>query len=712
MPGWPFLLLIFLSGKANGGIPHSACHDMLLDHGSKPQLSQAPYSIRVESRFFVQNISLKIYLGTAHVETPSFKEYYCQARTVSNTTVGEFSFDARSSTGHSCFTHVNDTVSYSDSWEDNPKRSLRLRWRTTALLHEGVNIRCTFVQNSSTFWTGVESDVIKPLRNVTVTECCGTEGVMMQSMPLCRSPTDYIENVTAITSVLTEAVNNGNNSTCSFLGVKLPLRCSYWSSSSAGLRHSDLTDCCARQGVTNNCRSFCDKNIFATMNYNATGFDECLDSNPELASCIIRPIVVDEYNMHTTEIDTTAEYSTFTDDTTYFTERSPTTATTSVVTNNVSTHSTSSAAPTSSPESAGVAVYDVTVTVQVDGATNNASLRRQIFSAVESGLLQPALVTVTGYTTVRTGVRYHEGSLVVVSEAVYRQLNDGTVPTLASIETALNNRLRANNTIVDGEQSWSVNQGVLVAHKAINGYCQANTCSDGMNCVEIGSNETVCLCERVCASGLSIGAITGIVVGTVVLIIIIVIVTILVKRRNLCKKNKKNVEISTYVNSDAYYTEPVYVDISNAEPAPPKLPPDRVVGNLPSNSITYETIEPNDKPGQFIQSFREISAGYVEGVMIEGSKTPDESPPAEEKSDDQTGYASYDVDSSKTQTEKSNEDDPTYDDRYLVLHPQATQEGSCDHTQDETTKNEQPKSPTTAKYESVSGYEFADPVRL
>ncbi|XP_056379295.1 putative ferric-chelate reductase 1 [Hyla sarda] len=170
-------------GYPNGQISAS-CDSMLPVHGNNgPQSSVSPYNITVSNKTFspgdVITVTIQSISGTA-----SFKGFLLEARSVGgNWITGTFTTTDPNAQILTCSTQANSAVSHTNN---NLKTTISASW--TAPQGAGpVQFRATVLNNYSTFWTGVLSEIIEALQISDTT--CGSQKFCLNDPTNC-SPTD------------------------------------------------------------------------------------------------------------------------------------------------------------------------------------------------------------------------------------------------------------------------------------------------------------------------------------------------------------------------------------------------------------------------------------------------------------------------------------------------------------------------------------------
>ncbi|XP_063794830.1 putative ferric-chelate reductase 1 isoform X2 [Pseudophryne corroboree] len=175
--------LVAVSGYPNGQISTS-CDTMLPIHGvSTPQSSAAPYNIIVSKASFNAGDVITVIIQSTSGN--KFKGFLLEARSVGGDRItGSFSTTDGNAQTLTCSAGANTAVSHTNS---NLKSSITASW--TAPEGEGpVRFRATVLSSYSTFWTGVQSDIIVALLQMSNTTC-GSQKYCLTSPENC-SPSD------------------------------------------------------------------------------------------------------------------------------------------------------------------------------------------------------------------------------------------------------------------------------------------------------------------------------------------------------------------------------------------------------------------------------------------------------------------------------------------------------------------------------------------
>lgn len=175
--------LVAVFGYPNGQIS-VACDTMLPIHGNAAaQSSSAPYVITTSNTTFMPGDTIKVTIQNSGSPN-GFKGFLLEARLMGgNGITGTFSTTDQNAQILSCNTGANKAVSHTKS---NFKQSVTAVW--TAPQEAGpVRFIATVLQDYSTFWTGVKSDIILTSQMSNIT--CGTQKNCL-SDPVNCSPND------------------------------------------------------------------------------------------------------------------------------------------------------------------------------------------------------------------------------------------------------------------------------------------------------------------------------------------------------------------------------------------------------------------------------------------------------------------------------------------------------------------------------------------
>ncbi|XP_075038628.1 putative ferric-chelate reductase 1 [Mixophyes fleayi] len=186
--------LVSVFGYPNGLISDS-CDSMLPTHGGNtPQSSVAPYNITVSNTKFVPGDIITVTLQSNSVSTP-FKGFLLEARSVGgNRITGTFATTDGKAQTLTCSGRANTAVSHISN---NLKTSITASW--TAPQGEGpVRFRATVLSSYSTFWTGVESDIIVALQISNTT--CGSQKFCFTNPSNCNPNDNNCQFMSAVPS--------------------------------------------------------------------------------------------------------------------------------------------------------------------------------------------------------------------------------------------------------------------------------------------------------------------------------------------------------------------------------------------------------------------------------------------------------------------------------------------------------------------------------
>ncbi|XP_069825141.1 putative ferric-chelate reductase 1 [Dendropsophus ebraccatus] len=175
--------LVTVFGYPNGQISAS-CDNMLPVHGNNgPQSSVSSYIITVSNKTFSPGDVITVTItSTSGIDT--FKGFLLEARSVGGNWInGKFTTTDSNAQILTCGTQPNAAVSHTNN---NLKTSITASW--TAPQGAGpVLFRATVLNTYSTFWTGVQSDIIEALQISSTT--CGSQKFCLTSPTSC-SPTN------------------------------------------------------------------------------------------------------------------------------------------------------------------------------------------------------------------------------------------------------------------------------------------------------------------------------------------------------------------------------------------------------------------------------------------------------------------------------------------------------------------------------------------
>ncbi|CAH2311768.1 Hypothetical predicted protein [Pelobates cultripes] len=173
---------VFVFGYPNGQISDS-CYTMLPVHGNNvPQTSTAPYYISVSKNTFNPGDVITVSIQSNSSGT-SFKGFIVEARTLgSDRIVGSFTLTNALSRTLTCGT-ANSAVSHSDS---SLKTSITTNWTAETGLGP-IRFRATVLNDYSSFWYGVQSEILTALQ--ISNDTCGTDKFCLSNPASC-SPAD------------------------------------------------------------------------------------------------------------------------------------------------------------------------------------------------------------------------------------------------------------------------------------------------------------------------------------------------------------------------------------------------------------------------------------------------------------------------------------------------------------------------------------------
>ncbi|XP_040216120.1 putative ferric-chelate reductase 1 [Rana temporaria] len=184
-----FLLFFYIAGCLvavfgyPSGLISASCDTMLPIHGKAiPQSSAAPYVITASTNTFMPGDNITVTIKSSGSQ--GFKGFLLEVRLMGgNGITGTFSTTNNNVRILSCNTGANKAASHTDS---NLKQSVTAVW--TAPQGAGpVRFTATVLQDYSTFWTGVKSDIILTSQMSNIT--CGTQKTCL-SDPVNCSPND------------------------------------------------------------------------------------------------------------------------------------------------------------------------------------------------------------------------------------------------------------------------------------------------------------------------------------------------------------------------------------------------------------------------------------------------------------------------------------------------------------------------------------------
>ncbi|ESO95889.1 hypothetical protein LOTGIDRAFT_239394 [Lottia gigantea] len=155
-----------------GGAPDSACGAMFPSgHSAPPQGSSPPYRIILAKKTYSPGETVKVIIEAK--KGHYFKGILLQARNIGcnvngSDIVGVFTANDNELETKHCFGKVHSSVTHNSN---SPKRTKFIYW--TAPVHSAghVIIRATLVEDTSTFWINVVSDILVDLHSRDTPKC-------------------------------------------------------------------------------------------------------------------------------------------------------------------------------------------------------------------------------------------------------------------------------------------------------------------------------------------------------------------------------------------------------------------------------------------------------------------------------------------------------------------------------------------------------------
>ncbi|KAF2352786.1 Reeler domain [Trinorchestia longiramus] len=171
----------------------AVCEDTTFQHdGIEPQISVAPYQLEVSADAVVGGQALSIFLSSPSGEL--FEGFFIQARdVVTDEIIGTFHTEEWKNID--CKPGVKNTVTHSG---DSTKTSITVDWIAPEDYDGVVVLRATVVQQSHTFWVGIESTevIVTPAHSLVNTRTPANTSVMA-----CRSYNGEVDVVMAFNTV-------------------------------------------------------------------------------------------------------------------------------------------------------------------------------------------------------------------------------------------------------------------------------------------------------------------------------------------------------------------------------------------------------------------------------------------------------------------------------------------------------------------------------
>ncbi|GFO05111.1 ferric-chelate reductase 1 [Plakobranchus ocellatus] len=161
-----------MSSAYPGGAPDVACASMFpAGHGFLAQMSSAPFKIILPKSTYAPGETIQVTISSAGGTV--FRGLYVQARKIGcdvldDNPVGAFTAPDPSLQTRHCFGNVNSAVTHTSSEE---KSSVTIYWTAPVVPLGHVQIRSTIVSNTSTFWTGIESNPLIDLHAIDPPSC-------------------------------------------------------------------------------------------------------------------------------------------------------------------------------------------------------------------------------------------------------------------------------------------------------------------------------------------------------------------------------------------------------------------------------------------------------------------------------------------------------------------------------------------------------------